>query len=108
MTKTFWGICALLDICVALGILEYADQLNTLLSKISTWRPRVKNRNRIRLVMSITNGRIVRDFEVHDDKRPGGLQRMQLDAFKQAQKCSDFSRGDTLNIVTNWVRPEVL
>lgn len=58
----------------------------------------------IKFKISITNGRIVRDFYVKEDKAPGGLKRMQDSAFQQAAKSGDFERGDTLNIVSNWHR----
>lgn len=59
---------------------------------------------KITLKISITDGYRVRDYVVHDDKRPGALKRMQESAIRQASESGDFSPGATLNIVSNWTR----
>jgi hypothetical protein len=66
----------------------------------------------IKLVMTVVGSAdfpgdpiVARDFEVKDDKAPGGYDRMVASAFEQAGKSGSFRRGCTLNIRSNWRRP---
>lgn len=60
---------------------------------------------KIRLKMTVFGGRVARDFYVHDDKSPGGYDRMVQDALRQANESGYFPRGSTLNILSNWTKP---
>lgn len=62
----------------------------------------------IKFVMTVTNGRAIRTFQVDEDKQPGGLYRMELQAIEKAcienKDTSPFNRGDGLWVLSNWTK----
>ncbi len=54
--------------------------------------------------ITLTDGKTTKHYRVHDDKRPGGLDRMYANAIRQSAQNGDFPVGATINIVSNWRR----